>query len=274
MTKNKDSNEHKDIDHNNRSDLRNNEMIGSKNQHTCSSKCISNLICSGNANKSINNKPFSSTNKDNKQQQNCHHLKPTNNRSSTKKVAASSRAVICSSGYEFDNNKSSYSTIPSIPIMNHYHVTAINDIQLIESISVDASNKIHRLRLPPYFLPMLDSIVYGCELHCQNKRNGWFTNLYSLTKQDLALYEIPHLYNMVKPINAYIKRAVESLYLRDSGGSNTIRLDKNQPHVLKYCAIDGSGHTGKYAFILNRLCYFIILTFQNLIFYKRSRIAS
>jgi hypothetical protein len=41
------------------------------------------------------------------------------------------------------------------------------------------------------------------------------------------------------PIVSYIKRTIESVY-----GAHSVRIDRNQPHVLKYSCKDGSGHTG------------------------------
>jgi hypothetical protein len=65
------------------------------------------------------------------------------------------------------------------------------------------------------------------------------TYLYSLTKQDIALRDIPKLYEASRPIISYIKQTIENVYEADS-----VRIDRNQPHVLKYSAEDGSNHTG------------------------------
>jgi hypothetical protein len=99
------------------------------------------------------------------------------------------------------------------------------------------SLKIFRVRLPPHLLHLLDGIVLGCEAHAATLPNGWFTDLYSLTKQDIALRKIPHLYDAAKPITSYMKRSIMALL-----GVQTIRMDRNQPHVLKYSKEDG--HTG------------------------------
>ena len=72
-------------------------------------------------------------------------------------------------------------------------------------------------------------VVKGCEQHANNLKDGWSTNLYSLTKQDIALYEIPHLYEMVRPVMSYMKAVVTQLY-----GMKSLKVDRNQPHVLKY----------------------------------------
>ena len=65
------------------------------------------------------------------------------------------------------------------------------------------------------------------------------TYLYSLTKQDIALRDIPGMYETSKPIIHYIKKFMERVY-----EVSTVRIDRNQPHVLKYSAEDGSKHTG------------------------------
>ena len=99
------------------------------------------------------------------------------------------------------------------------------------------SLKIFRLRLPPHLLHLLDGIVLGCEAHAATLPSGWWTELYSLTKQDIALRKIPYLYNAVKPITSYMKRSIMALMR-----VQTIKMDRNQPHVLKYSTEDG--HTG------------------------------
>jgi hypothetical protein len=99
---------------------------------------------------------------------------------------------------------------------------------------------IHRFRLPSQFLSTLDYVVNGCESHAQSLPNGWHTDLYSLTKQDIALRDIPHLYEAVLPIVSYIKKATTMV-----SGTSSLRMDRNQPHVLKYkWEKGGNGHTG------------------------------
>lgn len=92
------------------------------------------------------------------------------------------------------------------------------------------------------------------------------TYLYSLTKQDIALRDVPGMYEASRPVIHFVKRYIERVYEVD-----TIRIDRNQPHVLvsnwmlnhhssyhrvylktctfvysiqKYSAEDGSKHTG------------------------------
>lgn len=95
--------------------------------------------------------------------------------------------------------------------------------------------KIFRLHLPPHLMHLLDSIVLGCEAYAATRTNGWLTDLYSLTKQDVALREIPHAFDMARPIVTYITRCMRELW-----GVECLLMDKNQPHILKY----DDGHTG------------------------------
>ena len=75
---------------------------------------------------------------------------------------------------------------------------------------------------------------YLTECH-SNK--GWETYLYSLTKQDIAIRDINGLYDIARPIVSFVKRTIERVY-----GAHSVRIDRNQPHVLKYSA--ESGHRG------------------------------
>ena len=92
-----------------------------------------------------------------------------------------------------------------------------------------------QLQLPPKYLYLLDYIVAGCEKFAKSHKNGWRTNLYSLTKQDLALADIPGMLECSKPITEHISRCICELYHAES-----LRVDHNQPHVLKY----SKEHTG------------------------------
>jgi hypothetical protein len=88
---------------------------------------------------------------------------------------------------------------------------------------------IHRIRLPSELLHILDQIVMSCEGYASTRPSGWITELYSLTKQDIALKEIPHMYEASKPIVSFIIDCMKHLW-----GIERISLDKNQPHILKY----------------------------------------
>lgn len=113
----------------------------------------------------------------------------------------------------------------------------MSTMTLYHQVVGDPSLKIFRVRLPPHLLHLLDGIVIGCEAHAATLPNGWLTDLYSLTKQDIALRKIPHLYEAAKPIISFMKRSILALF-----GVHSLRMDKNQPHVLKYSKEDG--HTG------------------------------
>lgn len=77
---------------------------------------------------------------------------------------------------------------------------------------------------------MLYIVIYGCEDHVSRLPNGWNTDLYSLTKQDIALREAPEVYDLARPIVSYVKKVASIVY----GVQQGLKCDKNQPHVLKY----------------------------------------
>jgi hypothetical protein len=101
----------------------------------------------------------------------------------------------------------------------------------------DPALKIFRLSLPRELIGRLDGIIALSERFAQGLAGGWKTELYSLTKQDLALRDIPGMAPLIRPIFEYIIRAIQVLY-----GCRRIIVDKNQPHILKY-SLD-SQHTG------------------------------
>jgi len=97
--------------------------------------------------------------------------------------------------------------------------------------------QIYRLVLPPELYRQLDPIVELAERFASSSPLGWHTELYSLTKQDIALLEIPGMSHKIRPIFDHLCHAIRTLY-----GCQTVVVDKNQPHILKY-SVD-SGHTG------------------------------
>lgn len=73
------------------------------------------------------------------------------------------------------------------------------------------------------------TVVAGCEDHVSTLSCGWHTDLYSLTKQDVALREAPEVYDLARPVLSYVKKIASTVY-----GVQGLKCDRNQPHVLKY----------------------------------------
>lgn len=148
-----------------------------------------------------------------------------------------------SNGVSDDKMNTNFRNFPTQSRRMHYHEsTAVpNTLMPPPSFSIigHPSLKIYRFRLPHHLLQLLDYIVEGCHKHAAKSPTGWMTYLYSLTKQDIALREIPALYEASRPITSYIKRTIERFYEVD-----TVRIDRNQPHVLKYSTEGTSNHTG------------------------------
>jgi hypothetical protein len=91
--------------------------------------------------------------------------------------------------------------------------------------------QIYHSALPTSTLPVLARLKQICDEHASGLPTGWRTCLYSLTKQDIAINDIPAAREAVVPITRHIMKMVEKL------SGQRVRLDWNQPHVLKY---DGS----------------------------------
>jgi hypothetical protein len=104
----------------------------------------------------------------------------------------------------------------------------------------DPRFKVFKVKLPGSLVHgPLDALVAASEAHVQrNLPNGWRTNLFSLTKCDVACKDIRGSASFVDPIVAYLSLAIRALY----GQQRQITLDRNQPHILKYSA--EAGHTG------------------------------
>lgn len=148
------------------------------------------------------------------------------------------RVATCSTPVPFP--QSSYSSYPVqarfVPSQVPRNIK-MSTMTIYHQIVGDPSLRIFQVRLPPHLLHLLDGIVLGCEAHAATLPKGWLTELYSLTKQDIALHNIPHLADAAKPLAAYIKRSIMALMRVQS-----IKMDRNQPHILKYSTDDG--HTG------------------------------
>ncbi|GKY99164.1 hypothetical protein MPSEU_000871900 [Mayamaea pseudoterrestris] len=94
---------------------------------------------------------------------------------------------------------------------------------------------VFKTQLPDALLPLLEPIMARAESHANARRHGWETNLYSLTKQDLPLAEIPGGMSLAQPLTDFVVWSLQQLY----AGSRcqrppVVRMDTNQPHVLKY----------------------------------------
>ena len=97
-----------------------------------------------------------------------------------------------------------------------------------------------RVKLPPHLLQggrQMDEIIAHAERYASNLPGRWQTDLYSLTKCDLACREIPGMIERIKPVYNYICQSIRELY-----GCSRVLVDKNQPHILKYSV--KQGHTG------------------------------
>jgi hypothetical protein len=97
--------------------------------------------------------------------------------------------------------------------------------------------QVYKIQLPNILIDGLSHIIDRSEQHVENLPEGWKTELYSLTKCDIACRDIPGLYEYVKPISKYISYTMKVLY-----GCRDVTVDKNQPHILKYSA--EAGYTG------------------------------
>jgi hypothetical protein len=112
--------------------------------------------------------------------------------------------------------------------------------------------RVFRVKLPPSLIDTLDSIIDGAEQHAQSLRKGWKTELYSLTKCDVACRDIPGIRKYVRPILDFTCHAIHALY-----GVPKLMVDKNQPHVLKYSA--EMNHTGGRQFM-----YYIVSIWEGM----------
>ena len=102
----------------------------------------------------------------------------------------------------------------------------------------DPSLGIFKLRLPKFMIDTLDDVVALAENHVATTRQGsWKTELYSLTRQDMAMRQIPGMKALIDPVLDYLTKTMEAMY-----GCRQVLMDQNQPHILKY-SID-SRHTG------------------------------
>jgi hypothetical protein len=101
----------------------------------------------------------------------------------------------------------------------------------------DPSLQIYKCKLPKNMMPLLGQILDLSNQYASTLPDQWRTELYSLTKQDLCLHDVPGCSKLTRPISNYLKRSIATLY-----GSHHVHVDRNQPHIVKYSL--ESGHTG------------------------------
>lgn len=102
------------------------------------------------------------------------------------------------------------------------------------------SLRVYKGQLPSHLINgPLDTLVEASEKYVTGLSSGWKTDLYSLTKCDIACKEIPGISSHIKEIMRYVSQTMQILY---GYGSRKISLDHNQPHILKYSV--EAGHTG------------------------------
>jgi hypothetical protein len=123
------------------------------------------------------------------------------------------------------------------PSMLPHLQTYGQDPVVLETIG-DPGLKIFLMKLPWCFIPMLDQIKYDCEVHASTLANGWRTELYSLTKQDVSLRSIPATFQLVQPLIYYLKRCLAFVASREFASPEHMHMDRNQPHVLKYSVME------------------------------------
>ncbi|KAL7568241.1 hypothetical protein ACA910_004238 [Epithemia clementina (nom. ined.)] len=91
--------------------------------------------------------------------------------------------------------------------------------------------RIYKVRLPSYMLPLLDPLVERAEVRAASLAHGWNTNLFSLTKHDFAVHNIPGGAPLCQLIMDFVCSSIHSLYV-----AACVFLDQYQPHILKYSA--------------------------------------
>lgn len=90
--------------------------------------------------------------------------------------------------------------------------------------------KVYRTSIASSLLPLLPAIIAKAEDHVQGLPDGWQTGLYSLTRQDLPVKDIPGGLGLVEALTANVVETLHTLY-----SNKAVRMDGNQPHILKYC---------------------------------------
>jgi hypothetical protein len=97
--------------------------------------------------------------------------------------------------------------------------------------------QIYRASLPFDAGETFEQLIAACESYAQQQQqgpygdaiSGWETHMYSLTKQDIAVADVPGGLSMVAAIQDFVQDTIRRIY-----GQPILYLDRNQPHVLKY----------------------------------------
>lgn len=89
--------------------------------------------------------------------------------------------------------------------------------------------QIFKVSLPFHAANTFQRVIDACEDHAWHRLDQWETNLYSLTKQDIAVADVPGGLELVKDIQDYVVSSIRCLYHQP-----IVHMDRNQPHVLKY----------------------------------------
>ena len=93
--------------------------------------------------------------------------------------------------------------------------------------------RIYKARLPSNLTHVLDELIERAESHAASLPSGWKTNLFSLTRRDIAVKDIQGGAKLCQPVVDIVCQSIQSLY-----GAQRVLLDQNQPHILKYSARD------------------------------------
>lgn len=97
---------------------------------------------------------------------------------------------------------------------------------------------VYRVRLPDFLIRgKLDVAIAAAEAYASRLPNGWKTNIFTLTKCDIACQDIPGIPEFLGPIMTYITLAMKFLYC-----CPVLTMGVNQPHIVKYAP--DIGHTG------------------------------
>ena len=111
-------------------------------------------------------------------------------------------------------------------------------LSTVEPIGPPGS-QVYKVTLPHHLVSLLDPLVAVAEAHAQQQQGGWASNLYSLTRQDLPLADVPGAVTYSRPIVDYLTTQMQILYQ-----CRCVWMDRNQPHLLKYSARTGYSGVG------------------------------